>query len=391
MTEREKLQQAVNEVAKYGSIASAAKALGVPRKTLSSRYNKAMDKGYVSGLTALDPEQEIALDTKVKSLSKDKRELQKKYDELLKLFDQQKSQNSIIEEFANNINSVEYEKICIKQDTCKSESTAVVLCSDLHYEEVVEKDKVDGLNEYNTKIAKQRLQKVFQNSLKLINMCRSSGNIEKLVLWLGGDFLTGFIHDENIQNNSLSPIESCIEIFQLLVSGIDFILDNGDFKEILVPCNVGNHARTVKKMPTTMIVENSYEWLIYNFLANHYSKNNKIKFKLSRGYFNWVNVYGYDIRFHHGHYIRYQGGVGGIGVPLHKAIHMWNEARSAYIDCCGHWHQQLCGKNYIVNSSIIGYNGFAQSIKAQYEKSSQTLFLMHPRYGKTIYAPIFLE
>ena len=42
------------------------------------------------------------------------------------------------------------------------------------------------------------------------------------------------------------------------------------------------------------------------------------------------------------------------------------------------------------NGSLIGYNAYAMSIKADYEKPSQTFFLIHPRYGKTIVAPIEL-
>jgi DNA-binding Lrp family transcriptional regulator len=389
--ERKNLQEAMDAVTKYGSIASAAKELGIPRKTLSGRYNKALDKGFVSGAPMLSPDQEIGLDSKLKSISKEKRELQKKYDELLKIYDQAKNQNSVIEQFSKNINLIETEKIYIEKDSEKSESTAIILCSDLHYEEVVESDKIDGLNEYNTDISKKRFNKLFQNSLKLIEMCRSSSNIEKLVLWLGGDFLTGYIHDENIQNNSLSPIEACIDIYSMCISAIDFLVENGSFREIIIPTSVGNHARTVKKMPSTMITENSYEWLLYNFLSNHYSRSEVVKFKLSRGYFNWLDIYGYPIRFHHGHYVKYQGGISGLSLPLNKSIHMWNDAKPAYIDCIGHWHQRLSGKNHLVNGSIIGYNGYAQSIKAQFEKPQQTLFLMHNKYGRTVEMPIFVE
>jgi len=391
MSESVKLQEAVDSVEKYGSVAAASKALGVPRKTLSGRYHKAIDKGYVAGVKPLSPDQEIHLDSKLKSVVKEKRELQKKYDELLKLFENKTGQSDVIEKFNENIQSLDYEKIQIISDKSPSESTAIMLCSDLHYEETIDPDTIDNLNEYNTKIATQRFHKLFQNGLKLIDMCRSKSNIKKLVLWLGGDLINGYIHDEFIENNQMSPIESSIDVYGLCVSAINFLVENGDFDEIVVVSNIGNHGRTTAKMGVTTAYENSYEWLIYNFLSSHYKESNVVKFKLSKGYFNWLSVYGYDLRFHHGHSVKYGGGIGGITVPLNKAIAQWNQARTAYLDIMGHYHQLMSSKNFIVNGSIVGYNAYAQSIKAAFEKPQQGLFLMHPRYGRTIEAPIFLE
>jgi hypothetical protein len=389
--ERKNLQEAVDAVDKNGSVAAAAKALNIPRKTLSGRYNKALDKGYVSGTPMLSPDQEIGLDSKLKTVVREKRELQNKYNELLKLFEAQTDQSNFIETFNNNLNSVEYEKIKILPTGTQSESTAIILCSDLHYEETVDPKTVDNLNEYNIKIAEKRFHKIFQNGLKLIEMSRSKSNIKTLVLWLGGDLINGYIHPEFVENNEMSPIEASIDVFKLCVSAIDFLVENGGFEKIIVITNIGNHGRTTEKRRISTAAENSYEWLIYNFLSSHYEKSPIVQFKLSKGYFNWLSIYGYDLRFHHGENIRYAGGVGGISIPLNKAIAQWNQAKTAYLDVMGHWHQGLSSKNFIVNSSIIGYNSYAVSIKASFEKPQQFFFLMHPRYGRTIQAPIFVE
>jgi len=389
--ERKKLQEAIDVVGKYGSIASAARELGIPRKTLSSRYNKALDKGFVSGAPMLSPDQEIGLDSKLKSISKEKRELQKKYDELLKVLENKTGELDAVSRFATIANSLEFDKIKIVSDNKPSESTAVILCSDLHYEETVDPKTVDGLNEYNIKIAKERFNKVFQNGLKLVDMSRSKSNIDNLVLWLGGDLITGYIHEELMENNAMSPIEASIDVYKLCVSAIDFLVENGGFKKITIVTSVGNHSRTTEKMRVSTAVENNFEWLIYNFLVTHYEKSDTVRFKLSRGYFNYLDVYGYSIRFHHGNYIRYAGGVGGISVPINKAIAQWNQGKTASIDVFGHWHQRLSSKNFVVNGSIIGYNPYAMSIKAAFEKPQQSFFLIHPVWGKTVEAPIFVD
>jgi len=389
--ERKNLQEAVDSVKKYGSIAAAAKVLKIPRKTLSGRYNKALDKGYVSGTPMLSTEQEIGLDSKLKTVVREKRDLQKKYEELLKLFEYQSGQINTIELFSKNIDLIQHEKIKIVSEGKPSESTAIILCSDLHYEETVDPRTVDGLNEYNITIAKERFHKVFQNGLKLIEMCRSKSNIKKLVLWLGGDLISGYIHEELVENNAMSPIEASIDVYKLCVSAIDFLIEAGDFNEIVIVTSVGNHSRTTEKIRISTCVENNYEWLIYNFLSSHYEKSDIIKFKLSRGYFNYLDIYDYTVRFHHGNFIRYSGGVGGISIPINKAIAQWNQGKYADLDVFGHWHQRLSSKNFIVNGSIIGYGPYSLSIKAAFEKPQQSFFLVHPIWGKTVEAPIFVD
>ena len=389
--ERTILQEAVDIVKEHGSITEAAKELGIPRKTLSGRFHKAIDRGYTANAPVIDVDQEVQLDAKLKTATRDKRSLQKKYNELLTMFENQSGRISAIELFSKNMDLVHEQPIRISPDSKQSESTAVILCSDIHFEEQVDPGTVDGLNEYNITIAKRRFQNVFTNGLKLVEMGRSKSAIKKLVLWLGGDLISGYIHEELMESNALSPIEASIEVYKLCKSAIDFLVTNGDFEEIVVMTSVGNHGRTTPKIRISTCVENSFEWLVYNFLATHYAESETVRFKLSRGYFNYLDVYGYTLRFHHGNYVRYAGGVGGLTIPLNKAIAQWNQARPADLDIFAHWHQRMSGKNYVGNGSIIGYGPYALSIKASFEKPQQSFFLMHPRWGKTVEAPIWVD
>lgn len=386
-----RLQQAIEAVEKYGSITEAAKQLGIPRKTLSGRYNNAKNRGIVTGMPPLTDEHSVVLDSKFKKLVDEKRVLQRRYNELLLTLEKENKASKTIQSFENQLKTTKPLEIKVGSNKSQSESTAVVLCSDLHFEEVVDPSTINNLNEYNTIIARKRFANLINNSIKLTDMCRNKSTIDKLIFWLGGDFISGYIHEELMEGNSMSPVDSCIEVFALLIGGIDFLLKHGNFKQIIIPTNVGNHSRTTAKNRISTLVQNNYEWLIYQFLDTHYKNNDKIKFQLTRGYFNYLKIYDYTIRFHHGNNVRYGGGVGGLTIPLNKAISMWNQAKFADLDVLGHWHQKLSSKNYVVNGSIIGYNAYAQSIKASFEKPQQTFFLMHPRWGKTVEAPIFVE
>lgn len=391
MNDIEKLQEAIEAVSKYGTVTKAAHKLGIARKTLSDRYNRAQGKGIVSGMPKLDDEHSAILDAKFKKLTTEKREIQSKYNHLLTLFENNEKALGTIGILHEKIPSATPISIRIDKKSGTSESTAVILCSDLHYEETVDPNAIDGLNEYNPAIAEERFGKFIKNSIKLVDMSRSTAKIDKLVLWLGGDFITGYIHEEFMETNAMSPIEASIKIFELLVGGIDFILEHGGFKQIIVPCNVGNHSRTTKEYRISTAVQNNYEHLIFSFLETHYKNDPRITFQLTMGYFNYLDVYGFQLRFHHGNNVRYGGGIGGLTIPLNKAIAMWNQAKPAYLDIMGHWHQRMSSKNFVVNGSIIGYNAYALSIKASFERPQQTFFLMHERWGKTLEAPIFVD
>jgi hypothetical protein len=114
-------------------------------------------------------------------------------------------------------------------------------------------------------------------------------------------------------------------------------------------------------------------------------------FRMPTGYFNYLDILGKSVRFHHGDGIMYRGGIGGVHIPLRKAIAQWNKARRVDLDVMGHWHTRETSKDYVINGSLIGYNEYAQGIKADFERPQQSFFIIHPRYGKTAEFPIILE
>ena len=200
--------------------------------------------------------------------------------------------------------------------------------------------------------------------------------------------MSGWIHEDLISETT--PPEALLHTYEAMVSGIQFLLQHAGLQQILFVGACGNHGRITKYPQHKKSPEKNYEWLLYQFLMRRLG-DGKIKFLIPQGYFTRLTVYGREIRVHHGDKIRYQGGVGGIHIPLRKAIAQWNKARHADLDILGHWHTREVSRSYVMNGSLIGYNEFAQAIKADYEKPSQSFFLIHPKYGKTAEFPIVLD
>ena len=275
--------------------------------------------------------------------------------------------------------------------TNDSQSTAIALASDWHLGEVVEPATVNQLNTFCYSIGIKRIQKFFQSILKLVEIERNGTQIDTLVLALLGDFITGYIHEELMENADLSPTEAIIELRNLIHSGIRFLKDEGSFSKIIIPTCFGNHGRTTIRKRHSTAYKNSYEYLLYKILEADYLKDNIVEFRVGSGYHNWLTIYDkYDLRFHHGDDIMYNGGVGGLTIPANKAIAQWNKSRTAYMDFFGHFHTFFDGGNFITNGSIIGYNAYALSIKASFEEPKQTLTIIEKDRGKTATRPIFV-
>jgi len=271
----------------------------------------------------------------------------------------------------------------------KHEAVAFAIASDWHVEENVKPETVDGTNEYTMRVAKQRAEKFFQSTLKLVQKEQQDATIDTLVLALIGDFISGNIHDELMESCEVPPVEAALFAQNLLASGIEYILANSKLK-LVIPCCVGNHSRITEKVHVSTEHGNSLEWMIYNNLASHFKSNKRVTFVLSKSYFTWVDVGGFLVRFHHGHAIKFGGGIGGLTVPVIKAISRYDVKRKANLDVFGHFHNRMDGGRFIVNGSLIGDSPYGSRLGFT-GVPEQAFFLVDLKKGKTIVAPIFVS
>lgn len=329
-------------------------------------------------------EEQIDYDQKETLSSRQRANENKKYKILLQRNDELKKELEASLAIKSGIRPHSFEYKVSQND---SEATAVVLASDFHIEELVLSKTVNGLNNYNLEIAQKRVTEFFQNTLKLVETQQHSVRINTLVVALLGDIISGNIHDELLENCQLRPVEAIIMAENLLIGGIDYLLKNSKLN-LIIPCHVGNHTRITKKVHIATESGNNLETFMYHHLDNHYRNNKRVKFLISDAYLSYLKIYDMTIAFHHGHAVKYGGGVGSISIPINKAIAQWEKLKHADLYCMGHYHQFIDTGNCIVNGSLIGYNAFAMFIKAGFEKPKQAFFLVDPKRGKTVVAPI---
>lgn len=279
----------------------------------------------------------------------------------------------------------------IKRLKSGGDAIAVLALSDWHVEEHVDPAVINGINEYTPDIAKKRSEAVFRRAAMLIDFARGFSKIDTACVWLGGDFITGYIHQELEEGNFMSPTEAILFVQDLIVKGMRFLKREAKLKRLVIPTSFGNHGRTTEKRRVATSAANSYEWLMYRSLEQHV-KDPGWDWKVENGYFNWVKLFDrYDLRLSHGDNIRFAGGVGGITIPVNKAIAQWNKIQKADFDFFGHYHQSIDMTRWTCNGSLIGYGPFALSIKAEPESPSQTLSIISKDRGKILTMRVFAD
>lgn len=276
------------------------------------------------------------------------------------------------------------------------EATAVLMYSDIHPDEVVDPATVSGLNEFNPTIARERNERLAIGVRWMLDAVRAHHGragfkIRDFLLAFLGDLISNTIHPELAENNSMMPADAVLFASELCVQIIDSILADPEIERIVIPCCHGNHDRMTTKIRHSTKAGNSLAWILYHNLAARYADEKRVEFSIARGNMIYTTVYEHNVRWTHGDDVRYWGGVGGITIPLRKAIDSWNKSRHADLTGLGHFHELLDHRDFVVNGCMIGYSPFAQAIKARWEPAAQAFFLLDKKRGKRMFSPIFVQ
>ncbi|MEK7628022.1 MAG: hypothetical protein AAB421_01225 [Patescibacteria group bacterium] len=348
---------------------------------------KKLSKAQATQEDLVATEQAIESDKRLGRLSLEKGTLSKKYKHVLQANERLEEELTAALALKTGVSAFKIEPRASQRD---SEATAFAIASDWHIEEEVKPSTVNGLNRYNLEIAKKRATEFFERIARLARKEQQDVVITELVLGLLGDFISGVLREEDREKALLLPLDAAIFAQELLQSGIEFLLNHTKLR-ITCICKVGNHGRTTAKIHMATETGNSLEWMMYHTLAQRFSTKDRVRFIIEDAYHTLVPIYGKVIRFHHGHAIKYHGGVGGITVPLNRVIAGWNKEQPAHMDVFGHLHTYMPLPRASGNGSLIGYSAFAIHKGFGFEPPQQSFFLFDKKRGKTVSMPILFS
>ena len=273
----------------------------------------------------------------------------------------------------------------------------VTMWSDWHWDETVKSEEVGFLNEYNSDVQRERLKRLTQTVIDISYEHMVNPSYPGIVVNLGGDMVTGEIHDELTDTNQRYIFQTLLDLQDNLVASLTLLADQ--FGQVFVPCVVGNHGRGTLKPRMKGVVYTSYEWHLYNQLERYFRNDPRFTFFISPETDVHYRVYNHRILLTHGDRMGVKGGdgiIGAIGPIMRGAVKIGRSESQVGRDfdqlVIGHWHQYMDLKGVTVNGTSKGYDEFARlALRASYEPPIQALWFVNEKYGTTARWPIFLE
>jgi hypothetical protein len=385
------VQEAVNAVEKYGQKTAAAKALGIPPRTLMDRVAKAASLKIVP--TVKGPEkaeltEEQRLAARVKELETQLR-------------------GATAESVDDNY--VKTKIIGLTTDVAKTASpewalrlakgkglpgVPVAMWSDWHWGEVVAPSEIGGVNEFNIAIAHRRLRRLVERTVDILKGHVVRPEYPGIVVNLGGDMVTGDIHDELSQTNDAPIMPVVLDLFGSLKWAISTIAD--EFGRVLVPCVPGNHGRNTRKPHAKQRAFTNFDWLLYQFLCKAFEDDERVEFVIPDSPDCLYTIYGTRHVLTHGDQFRGGDGIIGHMGPVIRGRQKKlsrNAATGQEFDVMvhGHFHTYRPSDNIIGNGSLKGYDEYAAANNFGFEVPQQALWFCHPTHGITQHWAIKLE
>lgn len=275
----------------------------------------------------------------------------------------------------------------------------VTIWSDWHYGEVVRRAETNGVNAFNTTIAKKRVERLVNVTVDLAfhHMGNAKAAYPGVVVCLGGDMIGGSIHPELEATNEVTTQVAMFEVADIIKAALLKMADA--FGKVFVPCVVGNHARSTLKPRFKQAVFTSNELVVYNIVKNSLAGDTRFTFIIPQESDAFFNVYNHRFMLTHGDNLGVKGGDGIIGAlgPIMRGTMKLHNSQAAIgrdfdtaLIC--HWHQYIPLAEVIVNNALKGYDEYARlKLRAKPSRPSQALFFVHPDHGITAMWEVYLE
>jgi predicted phosphodiesterase len=291
-------------------------------------------------------------------------------------------------------------KWALHQHDTKLPGVPMAIWSDFHWGEVVKKDQVGGANQFNLKIAAERLRRLVDTTIDLALHHMVKPEYPGFVLCLAGDMVGGEIHEELAWTNE-KPVEECwCDLKGHLITAITTLADA--FGKVQIKCVVGNHGRTTRKPPLKNIYIKSFDWLLYTSLEDHFRNDARIDWQIPHEADCNFTVLGHRFCLTHGDHLGVKGGDGIIGVlgPIARGAVKLGRSNSQIgrdFDTLliGHYHTYIPRSDatpVLANGSLIGFNEYAHlALRVPYSRPCQALWFVHEKHGITASWPVYLD
>lgn len=274
----------------------------------------------------------------------------------------------------------------------------VLHLSDLHLGEVIRLEEMDGDNSYNPEIAARRLDHLFKTAISLATIHWTGEPPVEVVLCLGGDMISGDIHQELTTTNALRVPETVKLAGQLIAGGILSLrkLIGCPVRVYTVP---GNHARLTIKPHHKGRALNNLDLLVSDFAEAiiHGTDVKDIVFYQTESPDAYFSTFRWNWLLNHGDSMGAGGGQGYIGPisPITKGHRLLaeraaNVGKKVHHVLTGHYHTTARTSHGWANGSVIGPSEFARHYRMAAEQAKQNMLIVHEQIGVISHQELYL-
>ena len=277
-----------------------------------------------------------------------------------------------------------------KKDT-GSPITAVVHLTDWHVGEYIRQAETEGWGSYSWAIAQDRIMGQFlPQFLRWLDTQRSGYLIDKIVVVVTGDMVSGDIHQELLVTNEFPlPIQTA-NAGDLLGRFIAELSRHCAELEV-VEIGADNHSRLVRKPQAKQKAQNSMSLLVYHIANKELERHSNVKIKIAEGMKLLFDIAGTPFLGEHGDTVKSWMGVPWYGIEREKAREatrrMFDGRGFKYL-IMGHWHTPHFAQN-IVGGCLSGTTEYDHSC-GRLSKPAQTAFLVG-KHGAFNFCAFYLK
>ena len=267
---------------------------------------------------------------------------------------------------------------------------ACLMLSDLHLDEVVLPEQMNGRNAYNREIALRRLHETGARTIRLARDFVTGIRYDGLVVWLGGDNVSGNIHAELRRTNAGQDVIDTVDYWVDPLCALLLMLAD-HFRRVRVIAVPGNHARNTDKPESKDAVRSSFDWLLARILWRETKSDGRISWNIPEAIMVQESVYRTRFHFEHGDAKAFKGG-DQIAGPLRPALMGRNRRRQQGYDfdhllLC-HFHSYASLTGLTINGSLIGPSQFGEGSGFSSDPPRQAFWVETPENGSAFSMPV---
>tara|TARA_R110000824_G_scaffold17485_4_gene70857 strand:- start:447 stop:1694 length:1248 start_codon:yes stop_codon:yes gene_type:complete len=337
------------------------------------------------GVRRIDIGRQVEIDAELETYRARASRFQRLYKEAVKKIHVQDSLTATLEDSIKPLPVLQPLPVPTPSSSAKGSHTVVAMLSDLHAGEVVNKEAMGGLSEYNMEIFRQRVGLWVEKVLALVDIRRSRLDIPKLQILADGDFVSGSIHDELERTNEVNIMDQCSTTALVMAHAIAQVSQH--FESVEISCTVGNHGR-MKQKKEMKEASVSWDYMCYQLMAGWLKNFGHITFDIPKSRFAVTPIEQMKFLHWHGDGIKSWNGIPWYGIT--RAVKSVREALQVgdiQFDgvAMGHFHvpheYMMPTGPLLINGNWKGGDEYALDGLNTIIKPYQTLFYVHSEYG----------